>query len=195
MNTSLRERAAGAGDLRHVLRAGTSDLHARVDACFADGLGTPLAYARYLVGMHRFAADFEIVVGAVPRSSYWLAGDLCDLSLTPLPPSGVRGYAGEADERLGWEYVMAGSSLGARHLLRGVQALGHDAQTGARFLARHAGGDAWRSVLDRLVARAAHTARPTTHLLQGARDAFLLVQSCFERSFDAIPAPHEEPAA
>ncbi|MCD9097328.1 biliverdin-producing heme oxygenase [Luteimonas fraxinea] len=194
MNTTARKPVTDAADLRHVLRAGTSDLHARVDACFADGLGTPLAYARYLVGMHRFASDFEIVIGAVPQSSYWLANDLRDLSLTPLPPSGVRAYVESADERLGWEYVMSGSSLGARHLLRGVQALGHDERTGARFLARHAGGDAWRNVLDRLVARS-NSVQPTTHLMQGARDAFLLVQSCFERSFDAISAPHEEPAA
>ncbi|MCD9004805.1 biliverdin-producing heme oxygenase [Luteimonas sp. XNQY3] len=195
MNTSVRQLAARPATLRHRLRAGTSDLHARVDAWFANGLDTPLAYARYLVAMHRFASDFEIVVGALPRASYWLAGDLRDLSLTPLPPSGVRGYASDADERLGWEYVMAGSSLGARHLLRGVQALGHDGQSGARFLARHAGGDTWRTVLDRLAARSARTDLPTTGLLQGARDAFLLVQSCFERGFDAIPAPDAEPVA
>lgn len=195
MNTSVRKVGAVAQDLRHFLRAGTSDLHARVDASFANGLDTPLAYARYLVGMHRFASDLETVVGALPRASYWLAGDLRDLLLTPLPPSGVRGYASDADERLGWEYVMAGSSLGARRLLRGVQALGHDAQAGARFLTRHAGGDAWRNVLERLAARSACADLPATHLLQGARDAFLLVQSCFERGFDAIPAPDQESVA
>ncbi|VXC19559.1 conserved hypothetical protein [Luteimonas sp. 9C] len=195
MNTQLRNRVPDTQDLRHFLRAGTSDLHARVDACFLEGLGTPLAYGRYVVGMHRFASDFEIVIGAVPRASYWLAGDLHDLALAPLPPSGVRGFADDADERLGWEYVMAGSSLGARHLLRGVQTLGHDAQTGARFLARHAGGETWRNVLERLTARAAQVDRPRTHLLQGARDAFLLVESCFQRSFDAMPAPRKEPVA
>lgn len=195
MNTSVRQRVADPEDLRHFLRAGTSDLHARVDACFADGLGTPLAYARYLVGMHRFASDYEVVIDAVPRASYWLAGDLAHLALAPLPPSGVRGFASTADERLGWDYVMAGSSLGARHLLRGVQALGHTETAGARFLARHAGGDTWRNVLERLNARSAQVDLPRTHLLQGARDAFLLVQSCFQRGFDAIPAPHEEPAA
>ena len=193
MNTTAREHDAGL-DLRQWLRAGTSDLHARVDAWFPDGLGTTLAYARYVVGMHRFAADFEIVVDALPRQSFWLSGDLRHLQRTPLPPSGVRSRAVDADERLGWEYVMAGSSLGARHLLRGVQALGHDEQSGACFLVRHAGGVEWRSVLDRLAARAASDA-PAPSLLQGARDAFLLVQSCFERSFDAIPASRQEASA
>ncbi|MDR7191948.1 biliverdin-producing heme oxygenase [Luteimonas terrae] len=195
MNTALRKLDVERHDLRHFLRAETSDLHARVDACFADGLGTPLTYGRYLVGMQRFAADFEVVIGAVPRASYWLSGDLHDLALAPLPPSGVRGYAIDADTRLGWEYVMAGSSLGARHLLRGVQSLGHDERSGARFLARHAGGDSWRNVLDRLAARSALTDLPYDDLLQGARDAFLLVQSCFERAFAAMPAPQQEPAA
>ncbi|MDR6990353.1 biliverdin-producing heme oxygenase [Luteimonas sp. 3794] len=195
MNTALSKLDVERHDLRHFLRAETSDLHARVDASFVDGLGTPLAYGRYLVGMHRFAADFESVIGAVPRASYWLASDLHDLALAPLPPTGVRGFVTEADERLGWEYVMAGSSVGARHLVRGVQTLGHHEHAGARFLARHAGGDTWRNVLDRLSARSTHTALPRTHLLQGARDAFLLVQSCFERAFAAMPAPREEPAA
>lgn len=194
MNTAVRELRPHTDDLRHRLRAGTADLHARVDACFASGLGTPLAYARYLVGMHRFASDYEIVTGGSPRASCRLAGDLSDLSLTSLPPAGVRGFATNADTRLGWDYVMAGSSLGARHLLRGVQALGHAEQAGARFLAHHAKGDAWHSVLERLRARSMH-ADPYVHLLQGARDAFLLVQSCFERSFDAMPVPDEEPAA
>lgn len=195
MNTPLRKVGAKPEDLRQFLRAGTSDLHARVDACFADGLDTPLAYARYLVGMHRFASDFEIVIDALPRASYWLAGDLRDLSLAPLPPFGVRGVASEADERLGWEYVMAGSSVGARYLLRGAQALGHSEGAGARFLARHAAGDSWRNVLERLSARSTLVDLPTTHLLQGARDAFQLVQWCFQRSFDVMPAPHEEPVA
>lgn len=195
MNTQLRSRALDPQDLRHVLRAETADLHARVDGCFPDGLGSPLAYGRYLVGMHRFAADFETVIGAVPRASYWLACDLHDLALAPLPPTGVRGFAVEPDERLGWEYVMAGSSVGARHLVRGVQALGHHEHAGARFLSRHAGGDTWRNVLDRLTARSTHVELPRAHLVQGARDAFLLVQSCFQRSFDALPAPRKEPVA
>lgn len=195
MNTPLRQVGAGSDDLRQLLRAGTSDLHAQVDACFAEGLGTPHAYARYLIGMHRFASDFEIVMDSVPRESAWLAGDLRDLSLTPLPSSGVCGAVRDADARLGWEYVMAGSSVGARYLLRGAQALGHSEAAGARFLTRHAGGDAWRNVLARLSARSAYTDVPHTHLLQGARDAFQQVQSCFQRSFDAMPAPHEEPVA
>lgn len=194
MNTTARELGADRHDLRAWLRAGTSDLHARVDACFADGLGTPRAYARYLIGMHRFAADFEIVIDAVPRLSFWLANDLRHLGLTPMPPSGVRGFTRDADERLGWEYVMAGSSLGARHLLRGVQTLGYSEAAGACFLARHAAGVEWKTVLDRLAARAG-SGRSTDTLLQGARDAFALVQSCFDRSAHMIPDSLQGPAA
>lgn len=193
MNTTARKQSADHNDLRHWLRSGTADLHTSVDACFGDGVGTPHAYARYLVGMHRFAADYEIVVGIAPRFSFWLSDDLRTLRLTPLPPSGIRGLLADSDERLGWEYVMAGSSLGARHLLRGAQALGHVEEHGARFLGRHALGSEWRNVLDRLAARAASPSRPAA-LLRGARDAFGLVKSCFERSFDALPGPPQEPA-
>lgn len=195
MNAIAHVHAVDAPDARQCLRSGTADLHARVDAWFADGLTTSLAYRRYLVGMHRFAADYEVVVDALPRLSYWLATDLQQLGLTPLPPSGYRGASSDCDERLGWDYVMAGSSMGARYLVRGAQALGHGEHDGARFLARHAASSDWPRVLERLDA-CRNCAEPARRRqLQGARDAFLLVESCFQRSFDALPAPLQEPAA
>jgi len=194
MNTIARAHDAGPQDLRTWLRTGTSDLHAHVDACFADGLGTRPAYARYLVGMHRFAADFEVVIGALPRHAYWLANDLRHLALAPLSPAGVVAHVRDADVRLGWEYVMAGSSLGARHLLRGVQARGFGEATGACFLSRHAACTDWRSVLDRLAARGGDDAPPPA-LLQGARDAFAHVQACFDRAFEIPFVDLQEPAA
>jgi len=196
MNAIADKSSVDAPGTRQFLRAGTADLHARVDACFAGGLASRLAYGRYLVGMHRFAADHEIVVDALPRLSFWLAADLQQLRLTPLPPSGYRGRAADAEERLGWDYVMAGSSLGARYLVRGAQALGHDEDAGARFLTRHAASSDWSRVLERLDAYGDCAEAARARLLQGARDAFLLVESCFQRSFGAMPAPPiQEPAA
>lgn len=194
MNAIVSQHAADVRDARQFLRAGTSDLHARVDDCFAEGLTTPLAYARYLVGMHRFAVDHEVVVDALPRLSFWLSTDLQHLRLTPLPPSGHRGMAADPDERLGWDYVMAGSSMGARYLVRGAQALGHTENEGARFLTRHAASSDWTRVLERLDAYRDCGEPARRRLLQGARDAFLLVESCFQRSFSAMPAPLQEPA-
>lgn len=194
MNAIAHIHAVDVLDVRQFLRAGTSDLHARVDACFADGLTTPLAYARYLLGMHRFAADHEVVVDALPRLSFWLATDLQQLRLTPLPPSGYRGASNDPDERLGWDYVMAGSSVGARYLVRGAQALGHGEHDGARFLTRHAASSDWSNVLERLDACRDCAEPARRRMLQGARDAFLLVESCFQRSVAVMPAPFQEPA-
>src|SRR5690606_11236578 len=166
-------------------RAATSDLHARVDALFPRGLDTVDAYRRYLLGMHRFAVDYECATGALPRQSAWLAGDLAALSLPPLPAEGrcvpVAGHAA----RLGWHYVMAGSRLDARRL-------GFGPGRGGDFLARHAEGEDWNAVLAQLRGHGADDEARGAGAVAGARDAFTLVYTCFERSFDRIPMPLPE---
>lgn len=155
---------------------------------FARGLDSVPGYRRYVLGMHRFAVDYEIVVEAAPRHSAWLAGDLGSLSLLPLPAEGVQRPAGGAAERLGWCYVMAGSSMGARSLLRDARRLGYDGGQGASFLAQHAASDEWSSLRDRLQAIDASDEARMAQAEAGARVAFVLVRTCFERSFDRIPA-------
>lgn len=150
------------------------------------------AYRRYLLGMHRFAVDYECATGALPRRSAWLAGDLAALSLPPLPAEGrcvpVAGHAA----RLGWHYVMAGSSLGARRLLRDARRLGFGPGRGADFLARHAEGGDWDALLAQLREQEAGDDARRAGAVAGARDAFALVYTCFERSFDRIPMPLPE---
>lgn len=195
MNASVHQPVAPPVDARQFLRRQTQHLHARVDAFFVDGLQSAGDYARYLVGMHRFAADHEIAVGTLPRQSFWLACDLQTLGLAPLPPGGVCTPVANADERLGWEYVMAGSSVGARYLLRHALALGHDEAAGARFLTRHAADGGWARVLERLAACAPEDGALMARLQRGACDAFVQVQGCFERSFHTHPAAAQESAA
>ncbi|MDH5835012.1 biliverdin-producing heme oxygenase [Luteimonas kalidii] len=140
--------------------------------------------------MHRFAADFERTIDAVPRHSAWLARDLTALSLLPLTAEGThRAVAGQA-ARLGWEYVMAGSSMGARVLLRDARALGFDPDRGARFLDRHATSDEWGALQARLQALDVDDAVRMAQAEEGARAAFALVRSCFERGFERIPVIH-----
>lgn len=169
------------------LRKATSALHARVDGMFARGLDSMLAYRRYVLGMHRFAVDYEVAIDAVPRHSSWLASDLVALSLPPLPAEGMRRPIPDQAERLGWEYVMAGSSLGARKLVRDAAALGIDATGGAGFLGRHAASDDWVLLQSRLAALDVSDARRMALAMAGANDAFALVRNCFERSFDVLP--------
>ncbi len=197
MNTNARSMPGrDVTDARHRLRARTAAVHARLDAQFPDGLTGPAVYAAYVVGMHRFASDYEAMAGHLPRASMWLAQDLQHLQLTPLAPSGVCSPLACATERLGWEYVMAGSSLGARLLGRQALALGYTGDAGACFLTRHAIGDEWGRVLARLAALPATDEARFESLVRGAADAFALAYHCIERGLAAAPLDNaQEPAA
>ena len=177
---------------RESLRDATAAQHAQVDSAFPDGLGTPQAYARYLRGMHRFALEFERATGHTPRHSRWLAQDLAAVGLAPLPVLQPQPPVHDADAATGWEYVMAGSSLGARYLVRAVRRLGHSAEHGARFLECHGTSDDWRQVQTRLVAFDVDDAPRLARLIGGARDAFTLVAACLARGSDPAPAQDTE---
>lgn len=193
--TSLPDPTARPRDhdaARVRLRAATADLHARVDALFPRGLDCVAGYRRYLLGMHRFAVDYECALGAPPRHSAWLASDLTALSLSPLPAQGRCLPVAAHAAQLGWHYVMAGSSLGARVLLRDAQRLGFGRRRGADFLEGHALGDDWARLQPQL--RQLHAGDASAMAEAGARAAFALVHACFERSARLIavaPRPEE----
>lgn len=170
------------------LRECTADLHARVDRLFPHGLEDATTYRRYLLGMHRFAADHETVIGVTPSHSAQLARDLQAVALAPLTADGLRRPLRDPATRLGWEYVMAGSGLGARRLVRDARRLGHDAASGAAFLEAHAASDAWPRLLERLSGfDAAPGAATAERAIEGARQAFALVHACMLRAFDRLP--------
>lgn len=173
------------------LRAATADLHAEVDALFADGLDSACGYRRYVLGMHRFAADYESATGTAPRQSAWLSEDLDRLSLAPLAAQDLPPRLADAATRLGWRYVMAGSSLGARGLLRDAHRLGHADGRGATFLARHAASDDWAGLRARLQAFDASDASRMACAESGARAAFARVHACLQRSFDHLSSTAE----
>jgi len=176
------------------LRECTADLHARVDGLFPRGLADATTYRRYLLGMHRFASDHETVIGALPLHSARLARDLQAVSLPPLAPDGLRRPLRDPATRLGWDYVMAGSGLGARRLVRDARRLGHDAGNGAAFLEAHAASDEWPALLERLEAfDGAPGAASAQRTIEGARQAFALVHACMQRAFDRLPLPDDVP--
>ena len=119
------------------LRTATRDDHRRLDAHFPDGLPDARAYRMYLRGMHRFVADMAAVLGPAPEAGSEallalcsgahaaLAADLWDLRVAPLPPSSSLPHVGTGAARLGWEYVLAGSAMGARLLRAQAARLGH----------------------------------------------------------------------
>lgn len=143
---------------RDRLRAATADAHAQVDALAAPALRSTHGYAAYLRGMHRFLTHGEHALcndqsAAVVRARrQWIEGDLATLGVAPMPSGTPPAPLHSDADRLGWAYVIAGASLGAKVLLRGVAGLGVDRDRGARFLAGHADGDAWPTLLQRLEA-------------------------------------------
>ena len=178
------------------LRTATRDDHRRLDAHFPDGLPDARSYRMYLRGMHRFVADMAAVLEPAPETGSEallalcsgahaaLAADLWDLQVTPLPPSSGLPDVGTGAGRLGWEYVLAGSAMGARSLRTQAARLGHGERHAARFLARHAVAADWPALLERIeheiAARPEHA--PAVHA--GAAAAFAFADSCFADARD-----------
>lgn len=136
--------------VRSHLRDATRPAHARVDALFRHGFSGPAAYAGYLAGMHGFLGAAWHALPDLGNSLRMLRDDLQAVGLRAPPLPAPHPLA--AGELLGWRYVIDGSTLGARVLLRQAAALGHDGQRGATFLAHHAAGSAWEATCRELEA-------------------------------------------
>ena len=139
----------------HALRLATADAHARIDAIVGGGVHSQVDYAAYLRGMQQLVATaLQRMPGHADLQLHAerLARDVSALQTEALEPSAFDAGPPLEDPvvRMGWEYVISGASVGARYLLRQVQALGYSADHGASFLAGHAGGDAWPRFLARL---------------------------------------------
>ena len=190
-STSPNDSAPASGGARAVLRDATAAQHARVDDAFPTGLDTPQAYARYLRGMHRFALDFEQATTRLPRQSRWLERDLAAVGLQPLmEPWASPSPLADDDAVMGWEYVMAGSSLGARVLIRAVHRLGHTGEHGAHFLECQGTSDDWRQVQQRLAAVDVADTPRLARMIDGARTAFTHVAVCLAHGAGSANEEH-----
>jgi heme oxygenase len=144
-------------DFRHCLRAGTQEAHARRDALVGP-LDSQARYRRFVRGLHAWRAPVEDRLGRsdwpaafgdwrpVPIAGL-LARDLRDLgeAVPDHPPSDM---SNDIETLIGVSYVLEGSALGARVLVRQAAALGHDGRSGARHLHAQAADLAnWRRFL------------------------------------------------
>ncbi|GAB1595189.1 biliverdin-producing heme oxygenase [Lysobacter claricitrinus] len=167
--------------LRWRLRDATAAAHARVDARVGDAFDDIAGYATFLRAMHRFVASARRVLGDADdlvACEAALVDDLAVLGATPV--TGEPDAATTRDDaRIGWRYVIAGSSLGARVLLRRVEALGLDATHGASYLALHSRGDAWRTLLSTLEALRL-TPDDERAACAAANEAFACVERCLD---------------
>lgn len=166
------------------LREGTRDGHARVDACFADGLHDAASYRRYLGGMHALlgalAASDALLAADYRHHRALLDDDLSALGL-PAPAQPTAPIIDGEDARLGARYVIEGSAMGARLLLRQALALGHSPAAGARFLTYHVdrGTTHWPRLVHAL-AGLDPASSDFDSVLAAARGTFALAASCFD---------------
>ena len=181
--------------VRRTLRDATQAAHARVDDCMARGCNDHADYRVYLCGMHAFVASVLPAVDAQAQAFGWslpgwldlLERDLAHVDGTTLPPETAT-PASDRAHALGCLYVIEGSSLGARVLLRQVRRLGHDAQSGARFLHAHADGESgsrWPRFLALLESAGSDPAM-TAPACDAAVETFGLAERCFRRAQEAL---------
>lgn len=169
------------GSLRWRLRDATAAAHARVDARIGDAFDDEAGYAVFLCGMHGFVRCARQVLGDVDdlRACEAAIADDLDVLGHALPAHDHDEAPMRDHARIGWRYVAAGSSLGARVLLRRAMTLGFDGQRGARYLALHARGEAWTSVLATLDGLRL-PAGSEQDACDGANAAFACVERCFD---------------
>ncbi len=185
---------APAPRLRARLRDATTDAHARVDGLLMGGFGDARGYRAYLAGMHAFVNAVLPSVRAQTAALDWrlpdwnasLRQDLAHARADALP--GVAPLA-ECDraQALGTLYVLEGSALGARLLVRQAQALGYDRARGAAFLHEHADGDD-RQRWPRFLALLESENAPGTDApaCAAAMETFALAETCLRRAKECL---------
>lgn len=130
---------------RFTLRDLTRGDHERLDALVGH-FGDSRSYTRYLEGMAAFRAPIERALAHADYSGFfgeWQPGlispeltqDLLDLGREAPSSAGEFALPMDRDGLMGVFYVLEGSALGARVLVRRAAALGFTAENGARHLA------------------------------------------------------------
>ncbi|SFV28966.1 heme oxygenase [Devosia crocina] len=132
--------------LRSALRAETSDLHDQLDQQVGE-FASEEGYADYVVNTHRFRSTIE---PRLPSSVLWqvtpltpaLGEDLRDLGRLPDVQAAPPFDFSDENGAIGAFYVLEGSGVGARILLKRARALGMSENHGARHLTLQAGDTA-----------------------------------------------------
>ena len=163
----LPEVAGGTAveDRRFALKRATDKSHARVEG-IVQGAGmfaTREGYRRYLDATFTMRAAYERLLDRSGAAGVWadwpgrkiaglVAMDIADLGGAPPPVEDISKPLSAA-EMVGVLYVLEGSSLGARVLVKAAAEMGLSSEFGARHLFRQAGDrDAWRSFVAMMAA-------------------------------------------
>lgn len=142
--------------LHRYLREVTAEAHADLEALVGE-LQDLSAYKRYVAGLSAFRAPVETSFASADWTAFgdWrptligrsLAADRIDLGLAGAA-AGPPAFSADYSARIGTLYVLEGSSLGARLILRTVRPLGLTEKFGARHLHRQAATlDNWHAFI------------------------------------------------
>jgi len=142
-----------SGHARRSLRNETAILHETVERYFAPGRMTRDAYLRYLkmnrpfasiepaleaAGIHRVLPDW-----VMRQRRFALTSDMHAMGISTGEPPAIA-ISDDIGTLLGWSYVLEGSRLGARFILKGIEATREHELIGAtRFLRHGAGTNLW----------------------------------------------------
>lgn len=180
-----------AGDTaRQALRQATDAAHERLhhlpgfDRLAAGSIGRAeyVALLRRLLGFH---GAVETAMAAAPsllpfgiaiedrRRAPLLEADLSALGAEPDAAPPPLAPPASAAAAMGWLYVVEGSTLGGRHLARGLDALLGEEVAGRRFLLGHGArhGAMWRACCD-AIEQCGAAPGGLAAMIDGANDAF-----------------------
>jgi heme oxygenase len=179
------------GRARRTLRAETAVPHETIERYFAPEAVTRGTYIRYLMMNQPFACIEEGLEAArihrllpdwdVRRRRFDLASDMRAMGIPPCAARTIP-ISDDIGTLLGWSYVLEGSRLGARFILRQIEATRSEELIGATRFLRHGGGMAlWPTFMGTLsridddlsaIDRACEAARAAFNCFLGAAENF-----------------------
>jgi heme oxygenase len=185
------------GYARRSLQNATAILHQMVEQCFTPRRMTRDAYIQYLM-MNRPLASIEpaLEAGRVHRvlpdwdmrhRRFFLASDMDAMGI-PAGETRVIAISDDIGTLLGWSYVLEGSRLGARFILKGLESTRDQELIGAtRFLRHGAGMNLWTTFTVAL-SRIDNDPLAIESACEAARAAFSYFKTVTESSQPSIRA-------
>ena len=184
------------------LRAATTQSHEDLEAhplsrlIAGEAIGTA-GYVQYLQAMQGVVENMEGVIYPVlahmmpdlkqRRKLPWITADLAALGglPNPMPEAHIAREDMSADELLGMLYVLEGSALGGRVILKGLPP--EIVSRGARYFEGYGKetGPMWKSFLAALTAQGEESPQRAAAMIAGAEEAFRGIHTHFNQCADA----------
>jgi heme oxygenase (biliverdin-IX-beta and delta-forming) len=190
VRSELMRTASPQGRARRSLRNETADLHEAVERHFVPGRMTRDGYVRYLL-MNRPFASIEPALEAacihrvlpdwdMRRRRFVLASDMEAMGI-PIGEICTIPISDDFGTLLGWSYVLEGSRLGARFILKEVESTQSQELIGAAWFLRHGAGMALWASFTGTLSRIDNDPSAIESACEAARAAFNCFNAVAER--------------